>query len=124
MNLVKILLAYDRRYPLEISTEMRLNNHPKTEYAIFILREHTLQNSSGVIRAHKRKILIIFWSLMISSRAPWDNQKFILSCPASRTVFSRLIPPNSYLESCLVPFHYLVSTKFFFSFLNIRETGK
>ena len=48
----------------------------------------------------------------------------VLSCPVpSCPVLSRLVPPNSYLESCLVPFHYLLSTKFFSSFLSVRETA-
>ena len=63
--------------------------------------------------------------LFLKSRPVPLNSFFkVPSCPApSSPVPSRLVPPSSYLESCLVPFHYLISTKFFSSFLSIRETA-
>ena len=46
LNFVKLFLAYDQRYSLEISTGMRIIVHGESEYAIFIFRERTLQNPS------------------------------------------------------------------------------
>ena len=48
---------------------------------------------------------------------------FLKSRPVPRPAPSRLVPPNSYLQYYLAPFHYLMSTKFFSSFLSIRETA-
>ena len=48
LNFVKILLAYEQRYSLKISTATRVIDHAESENAIFILRESTLQNPSTV----------------------------------------------------------------------------
>ena len=44
-----MFLAYDQRYSLEVSTGKWIIVHAESEYAIFIFRERTLQNPSGVI---------------------------------------------------------------------------
>jgi hypothetical protein len=49
LNFVKIFLACGQRYPLEISTGTGVTDHAESEYAIFIHRQHTVQNHSGVI---------------------------------------------------------------------------
>ena len=46
LNVVQMVLAYDQRYSLEVSMGTWINNHAESEYAIFISREHTLQNPS------------------------------------------------------------------------------
>ena len=49
LNFVKSFLAYGQKYPLEISAATGVIDHAESEYAIFIIREPTLQNSSTVI---------------------------------------------------------------------------
>ena len=46
LNAVKMFLAYDQRYSLEVSMETWINDHAKSEYAIFTFRENILQNPS------------------------------------------------------------------------------
>ena len=49
LNFVKIFLPENQRYPLEIWTATGIIDHIESEYAIFIYREHILQNPSTVI---------------------------------------------------------------------------
>ena len=48
-NFVKMFLVYGQKYPLEISAPTGVIDHAGSEYAIFIIREPTVQNSSTVI---------------------------------------------------------------------------
>jgi hypothetical protein len=49
LNFGNFFFAYGQRYALEISTTKGVIDHADSEYAVFIDREHFLQNRSGVI---------------------------------------------------------------------------
>jgi hypothetical protein len=49
LNFGKFFFAYGQRYALEILTTKGVIDHADSEYAVFIDREHFLQNRSRVI---------------------------------------------------------------------------
>jgi hypothetical protein len=54
LNFGNFFFAYGQRYALEISTTKGVIDHADSEYAVFIDREHFLQNRSGVICNYRR----------------------------------------------------------------------